>query len=84
MDGGLEHGGHAEGQELESMSRLLTSLLITTRVLLLLLLSEEPQDIKINIILKEPAKTKKKIYKYFHRWLNVLVQSTAVSSLEGK
>lgn len=60
MDGGLEHGGHAEGQELESMSRLLTSLLITTRVLLLLLLSEEPQDIKINIILKEPAKTKKK------------------------
>lgn len=60
MDGGLGHGGHAEGQELESMSRLLTSLLITTRALLLLPLSEEPQDVKINIILKEPEKTKKK------------------------
>ena len=60
MDGGLGHGGHAEGRELESMSRLLTGLLIISRVLLQLLLLEEPQYVKINILLKEPAKTKKK------------------------
>lgn len=58
LDGGLGHGGHAEGRELESMSRLLTGLLIITRVLLLLLLSEEPQYVKINIVLKEPGKRK--------------------------
>lgn len=86
MDGGLGHGGHAEGRELESMSCLFTGLLIITRVLLLLLLLEEPQYVKINILLKEPAKTKKKKtnYKCFHRWLNDSVQCTAVSSLEGK
>lgn len=60
FDGNLRRGGHVEGQELESISCLLTGLLIITRVLLLLLLSEEPQYININIdiIFKEPAKAK--------------------------
>ena len=44
---GRIYGGHAEGRELESMSCLFTGLLIITRVLLLLLLLEEPQYVKI-------------------------------------
>ena len=61
FDGDLGRGGHVEGQELESTGCLLTGLLTITRVLPLLLLSEEPQYININIdiILKEPAKAKK-------------------------